>query len=89
MKGIPYDLFFRSQTREEEDLHQKGTIYIPEPKSPKGTIDVIVRHGTIIWLLLVVIRAMHFSLLQTKCLAKNKPLTVLSPMSVTVVILCI
>ena len=32
----------------EEDLQQKSTIYISEPKSPKATI---IRHGTIIRLL--------------------------------------
>ena len=34
----------------QEDIKQKGTIYISEPKTPKGTI---IRHGTIIKLLLM------------------------------------
>ena len=43
-----HDVFLGAKT--EEDLQQEGTIYISEPKFPKGTI---IRHDTIIRLLLV------------------------------------
>ena len=42
----------RFGAKKEEDLQQKGTIYISEQKSPKGTIT---RHGTIIRILLVLL----------------------------------
>ena len=45
-----YDLFFGAKTN--EDLQQKSTVYISEAKTPKGTI---IRHGTIVRLLLVLI----------------------------------
>ena len=49
-----YDLYFGAKTT--KDIQQKDTIYILEPKPPKATI---IRHGTIIRLLLVASISVH------------------------------